>query len=292
MRLIRFTYGRDKVQEVPARHKGDLGIEGFTHDGHAFQCYAVQEPVSTKERYEKQRDKLTKDIGKLWSKRDDFANLLGDVKINCYFLLVPLWDSKELIQHATSKAAEVKRWELPFVENDKFHIIVTNDDAFSFARAQLLARPPELVPISPATTDDARAWIESNLGLYEIMNRKLKAVFGDPVKRDRYIHSLLVKHIESGNMLTKLRSRFPDQWENAMSCIRSRESLLELEHLDGSSPSSTNVVKEIVQCLRTDLSRDAESIGPNAISGLAWGTIAEWLIRCPLDFAYDLDDAA
>ena len=69
LQLIQMAFGSDKVQPVPARHKGDLGIEAFTHDGHALQCYAVQEPVSTKERYEKQRDKLTTDLGKLRAER-------------------------------------------------------------------------------------------------------------------------------------------------------------------------------------------------------------------------------
>lgn len=284
MQLVRRTYGRDKVQPVPARHKGDLGIEAFTHDGHAFQCYAVEEPVSTKERYEKQRDKLTRDIGKLYARQEEFVKLLGDVKIHCYFLMLPLWDSKELVQHATGKAAEVRGWNLPFVERTKFRIMITDDDAFADARGELLARAPELVPISPVNNDDARAWIDSNLQPYETMDRKLRHVFGEPEKRKRYIEHLLVKHIESGNTLTKLRARYPDQWESVVSCIHGRESLLELEHLDGSSPPSTNLVKEIVQHLRSDLARDAGPVGEKAITGLAWGAIADWLIRCPLDF--------
>jgi hypothetical protein len=284
MQLARLAFGRDKVQPVPARHKGDLGIEAFTHDGHAFQCYAVQEPVSVKERYEKQRDKLTADVAKLRAREDDFARMLGGVKINCYFLMVPLWDSKELVQHASTKAAEVKGWDLSFIDQSAFRIMISDDDLFSDAREKLLVRPPELVPVTPASPDDAKAWIDANLQPYETMDRKLTYVFTEPEKRKRYIEGLLMKHIETGNMLTQLRAKFPDQWESVVSCIRGRESLLELEHLDGSAAPSTSLVKEIVSHLRVDLERDAELVGRSAINGLAWGTIADWLIRCPLDF--------
>lgn len=284
VQLLRHSFGMDRVQDVKARHGGDLGIEAFTHDGHAVQCYVVEEPVPTRERYEKQRDKLTTDIAKLRTKRDQLLKMLGDVKLHCYFFMVPQWDSKELIQHATAKAAEVKGWSLPFIEESRFRILVVDEDAFAEARGRLLARPRELVSIDPAGGREARAWIGDNLGPFQTMDMKLAPVFPDADHRRRYIESLLVKHIESGNTLTKLRDRFPDQWENVVSCVRERESVLELEHLDGSSPPSASLVKEIVQHLRIDLMRDAEVVGQSAIRGLAWGTVADWLIRCPLDF--------
>ncbi|MDR7278380.1 hypothetical protein [Catenuloplanes atrovinosus] len=288
LQLLQLAYGRDSVQPVPARHKGDLGIEAFTHDGHAFQCYAVQEPVPTKERYEKQRDKLTTDIGKLLIKKEDFIRMLGSIQLHCYFFMLPLWDSKELVQHATTKALEVKSWDLPFIDSSNFRIMIANDDSFADARGKLLARPPDLVSISPVNSDDTSAWISENSEPYETIDRKLTNIFTEEERRKRYIESLLGKHIESGNTLEKLRTRFPDQWEVAVATIRSQESFLDLEHLDGSKPPSTTLVKEIVNDLRNTLTRDVNLIGPGAINGIAWGTIADWLIRCPLDF----EDAA
>ncbi|HIJ55017.1 MAG TPA: hypothetical protein HPQ03_02720 [Deltaproteobacteria bacterium] len=59
-KLLKLKY--NDYQEVPARYAGDLGVEGFTHTGIAFQCYCQDgEPISD-ELYEKQRDKVTKDI--------------------------------------------------------------------------------------------------------------------------------------------------------------------------------------------------------------------------------------
>ena len=59
-KLLKLKY--NDYQEVPARYAGDLGVEGFTHTGIAFQCYCQDgEPISD-ELYEKQRDKVTRDI--------------------------------------------------------------------------------------------------------------------------------------------------------------------------------------------------------------------------------------
>jgi hypothetical protein len=51
---------------VPDKDRGDLGIEGYTIDGTAcmYQCYATQ-AVALRERYEAQRNKITRDLTKL-----------------------------------------------------------------------------------------------------------------------------------------------------------------------------------------------------------------------------------
>ena len=142
--------------------------------------------------------------------------------------MLPIYDSKELIQHATSKATEVRyRVNIPFIDSERFRIMIVDDDAFAAARGKLLARPPDLVTITPAGSDEAKAWIDENLEPYETMNRKLTHIFSAADKRRSYIEGLLAKHIETGNAMTNLRSRFPDQWENVVACIRNRESVLE-----------------------------------------------------------------
>jgi hypothetical protein len=51
---------------LPARHKGDHGIDYYClRDGVAYQCYAVQEPREVVDRAEKQKAKITSDLGKL-----------------------------------------------------------------------------------------------------------------------------------------------------------------------------------------------------------------------------------
>ena len=110
MKLLRARYSDHTLQEIPDAHSGDLGLEAFTHDGVVFQCYAVQEPLTTKLRYERQRDKLTEDLNKLKRNKDALVDLFGSVKIQRYVLMVPRTNSRSLVAHAQTKAAEVRGW--------------------------------------------------------------------------------------------------------------------------------------------------------------------------------------
>lgn len=66
LKLLRLRYkAPGQFEYVPSSDQGDLGIEGFSHDGCAYQCYAPEGPLPIKDRYERQRDKLTEDLAKL-----------------------------------------------------------------------------------------------------------------------------------------------------------------------------------------------------------------------------------
>lgn len=59
-KLLTCHYGPTEYQRVPDNDRGDAGIEGFTlSNGHAYQAYGCEEPLSTSERHAKQRDKMT-----------------------------------------------------------------------------------------------------------------------------------------------------------------------------------------------------------------------------------------
>src|SRR5215204_4061018 len=155
--LIQRRYGADEVQRVPAKHGGDLGIEAFTFSGLAFQCYAAEEPLSTRERYEKQRDKLTVDLAKLEKKQSELRALLGPVLIRRYIFMVPLFNSGKLIQHCTAKAAEYRAKRLPHLDPD-FRIVVVTEDDYAETVREVLAQPRELVAVEAADEYSVQRW--------------------------------------------------------------------------------------------------------------------------------------
>ena len=61
----RDRYQGDHFVKVPADHKGDAGIEGFTLSGVVYQCYCPDKNYTVNELYEHLRDKVTTDIAKL-----------------------------------------------------------------------------------------------------------------------------------------------------------------------------------------------------------------------------------
>src|SRR4051794_1549092 len=98
--LLTRRYGPAQYQKIPAKDSGDAGIEGYSLSGHAYQCYGCEEPVSTEERYNKQRDKMTDDLGKFVKNNTKLQGLLGTVAISRWCLFVPYFDSKKIVVHA------------------------------------------------------------------------------------------------------------------------------------------------------------------------------------------------
>ncbi len=110
-------HGSSGYVRVPDRDRGDLGMEGYSIDGTAtiYQCY-VTEAVDVGKRYEKQRDKVTKDLGKLVANEARIGPLLGSHVMKFWVLMVPVHDSKELVMHARAKEQEIRDKTLPFLD--------------------------------------------------------------------------------------------------------------------------------------------------------------------------------
>lgn len=60
VRLLYSRYGSNLI-EVPDQHKGDHGIEAFTTDGCAYQCYAPEGDVGPAIIAERHKIKITND---------------------------------------------------------------------------------------------------------------------------------------------------------------------------------------------------------------------------------------
>jgi len=63
VQLLFMRYGANLV-EVPDQHKGDSGIEAFSTDGCAFQCYSPEGQAAFAETAQKHKKKITKDLKK------------------------------------------------------------------------------------------------------------------------------------------------------------------------------------------------------------------------------------
>ena len=279
--LVQRRYGADQVQTVPAKHRGDLGIEAFTHDGCAFQCYAAEEPISVAERYEKQRDKLTRDLGKLEKKKDEFARLLGVVKIKRYMFMVPIFDSQELVQHASIKAEEYRKKSLGHLDED-FRIIVATDKAYADTLDELLKKPRTLIDVFSSPVDDVRSWMKDNAGSVDKADDKLSLLLSDKSLRTRTLEGLVTQYISGTNALDRLREKYPANWESATRFYNNKEVLLALEYptFDGNIRSISAMAKDIAQ----ELASEVPALDGRLRVALSWRSIADWLMRCPLDF--------
>lgn len=284
-KLLACHYGPAEYQTVPDKDKGDAGIEGFTlSGGHAYQAYGCEEPISTTERYEKQRSKLSKDIKKFIDNKAILGKIFGGVKISRWVLFVPYYDSKEIVKHAAKKTDEVIAEQLPYV-SQSFRVKICSEDDFPVARDQLINASASSVEVEadPATTDQIVDWAKSNSGLALVLDNKLKrlpTITSDEKRRD--FHTKVLKwYLEGESILDALR-KFPELYEKVIKTKSHREGLLAIAAVSGGS--SQEILTSSVQELLSSLKNEVKGLHSFSSEKLAYGTVADWLLRCPLDF--------
>jgi hypothetical protein len=282
MNLLRTHYGPHSIQMVPDRDRGDLGIEAYSpSDGCLFQCYAAEEPLTTDKLYESQRGKLTKDLGKLKKKQDELAAMLGTMFVKKYVFMVPRHDSRRLLAHATTKAAEVVGWNLAFIAPE-LRIVVVTDDDYPQARNALFPAPAPLVSYLSADDQAIAQYRIDNDSLVSNARQKLvDAGITEPLL-DTYLDGLLLQFVEGENALAALRDTLPDQWQTAQRCRSTKEKRLVLEHPTGSNSDARTVVNAVMHDLTIKLRQDAPALNDEQASTIAYASVADWLMRCPL----------
>ncbi|WP_413249131.1 hypothetical protein [Sinomonas flava] len=270
------------LQLVPDRHKGDLGIEAYSHDGIAYQCYAAEEPLSVNERYEKQRNKLTTDLGKLRKNREELIRLLGRTILHHYVFMVHKHDSRLLISHATEKATEVAAWGLPFLAPSLIIVIETDED-YAVEREAIHALPAPLVAPKVITAEDTKSWQEGNPSLRSTAAEKLGRVNASESTIETVLQALTSQYLQGENALERLRTISPEVHRGVLAAKAQREDLLVLEY----PPSKTDTQKKLAVIAKEfalSLRNDYRVLNEQTAQTLAWSAVADWLMRCPLDF--------
>lgn len=108
----RIRYQEQGYQEIPAKYKGDGGIEGFTKNGIVYQCYCPEKDYTDDELYEHMRDKMTKDVSKFISKDyEPVLKGLGIRDVREWHFVVPENRDKRILEHAEKKRKEVLEYK-------------------------------------------------------------------------------------------------------------------------------------------------------------------------------------
>jgi hypothetical protein len=286
-RLVKMHYGPAEYQKVPDNQKGDAGIEGFAiRLGHAYQMYGPEEPLTTDERYRKHRTKMSDDLRKFVKNQNTLSEIFGKIKVRRWILLVPHFDSKEIIKHATKKTEDVLAANLPYVDSQEFRVVVMDEDEFSIERESLLNANLALVSIG---TDDISAsalidWAHKHDDLVQTLDRKILRI---PTLRNddarREFRNLIIRHfLEGQNTLEELR-KYPTAYENIRIAKGERERYLATEVMLASGLPHEILVEalgEIEQTVRGQV----RQVSDGTVKAVAWEAVSDWLIRCPLDF--------
>ncbi|MDI1458232.1 hypothetical protein NHG22_31165 [Streptomyces sp. ATE26] len=195
---------------------------------------------------------------------------------------MPIFDSAHLVQHASAKSEEIRNKGLPFVAGN-FQITVATDAIYAAERNEVLERPTTLVDVVPTPPGEVDDWMQGNSELTRLALEKLARLKLSPAAQKSYLEQLVNQFLDSENALTRLREKYPDQWEAATGARVRKERKLVLEYPPGSTNNAADV-NGIVRSLKEDLSRQAPALDDDFLDAMSWGSIADWLMRCPLDF--------
>jgi hypothetical protein len=243
------------------------------------------EPLPPKARFERQRDKLTRDLGKLQKNAEELSAYLGETRLCHYWLLVPLFDWSELVAHCEKRAAILRAAKLVILD-DSFTVGVQTDDAYPLERAQLIADVRALDLGVPDVSDEQRVdWAEAeeNISLVADLERKLRALAIDESAQTELRTEMLGHYLAAEDMLARVRAEAPEVWHRFDNRIRARERVLATERLlDDGGPNLR--LAQTVDSLTDDFLSESSRLVPGDAQAIALGTAAAWLLQCPLEF--------
>ncbi len=288
--IFKRRYENDSYFEIPAT-PGDYGIEGFTRSGKAFQCYCPDEHYSSSELYEKQRDKITKDLKKLKTFESQLSNKLGGTLIKQWFFVSPMNSKNDLVDHCTKKRDEVKSWGLSIIDNANFEVIPADIGFLKPEIHQILKideRKIDIVPTEITTEEDKLKWKDKKISLVENAQRKHKARFAPAANNlDKNVDSLTEKSIshflEGNDILKKWQSDYPDDYEKFIKIISQVEEQV-IEECMFQEKDNNSLYRSFAKMVENKIKDSFPYLDNTMIMNLCNQVMADWILRCPINF--------
>jgi hypothetical protein len=283
-RLFAARHG-EQYQSVPANVRGDWGIEGYTADGVLYQCYAPQDAHSSKELYERQRNKITTDIGKLQTNLNDIAMLVAPSTLTTWVLVVPTVEDKKILTHAATKAEGVRNLGLPAIAQD-FKIRVLTDNDFEAERAvfgqRIWAELPEGSSVADEEIEAIATHASTDLGPLDA--KLIKLAPSSSVEEVGGLRGdVLRMYLTCKQRDEELRRYHPaiwDEWQHARTGVKATLPTAQLVSVGSPGVHMNQVISNLTVAANVA----APQLRPGDTNVLVHGTIAEWLFDCPLNF--------
>jgi hypothetical protein len=282
--LLQNRHGPLNVQKIPAAHKGDYGIDYYcTKEAVAYQCYAVEEPVDISTRAERQKRKITTDLGKLLANHIEIGKLFLGTPIKHWVLLAPLHDSKDVNLHCAKKTGDLRKAKCPVLDA-LFEVAI--QDPSSFPTEAVVAGMSSLSTVKLAipspSQEELDAWVAGSSDLLATATHKLKKRVGaDQV--EAAVAEAVAAFLQGNAMLDALRTGSPDLHEKVTFAIKSRARRLQFAGPKG-GPTAGEILHTELDALISAMKAVAPSLSEENAEQIAYGSISEWIMLCPLDF--------
>ena len=282
--LLQERHGALNLHKIPAKHKGDLGIDYYcTKELVAYQCYSVEEPIGVADRAGKQNAKITRDLLKLTKNADAVQQLFLGSPIKNWILLVPLHDSKDVNLHCSKKTVDLRNASHNCLDRT-FEVGVQDQDAFpANVLTKSLASLSKInfsIPIP--TQDDIAKWSEGAPTLLNnAMTKFAKRASGDELQE--LVDASINWFLEGSALLEVLRTSLPDLHDGVLNAIASRTRKLQLAGPQG-GPTPGGILSTELDGLTAAVRVAAPDLSLDQAEKIAYRTVSDWIMRCPLDF--------
>ena len=275
-------------QRMPAS-PGDYGIEGWTIDGMAFQCYCPEKNYTQDELRSAIQSKITRDVSKLKLYQTQIASRIGDTKIQKWLLVTPVFEHNNLHEHARKKEIEAREWELSILHDD-FTILI--QDAGYYATEFEQCRRSEGLPLQlgpVVTAEDVLPQAPEEFE--ELIDRKNRVRLRDKAGLTSFETELqkfntltATKFLKCDEHLATIERTSPQAFQQIIRVIgHYAEEMQELQVAWVGEPNG------LVEEVKTELGRRLEedlkgTMGFSDARRLADLMVSRWLAVCQLDF--------
>ncbi|MDF0523275.1 hypothetical protein P0R31_39465 [Bradyrhizobium yuanmingense] len=282
--LLQSRHGALNVHKIPAAHKGDLGLDYIcVSERVAYQCYAVQEPLDISTRAERQKTKITIDIGKLVANSGEISKLFLGNKIKHWILLVPLHDSKDVNLHCAKKTTDTRNLSCSHLDAN-FEVGIHDQDLFATkaVAAGIIALNTIRLNVPPPTVEELKKWQVGSADLVANATHKLAKRTGPKGVQDA-VGEAAKSFLQGRSVLDALRSSSPDLHEQIISVVANHSRRLNFAGPKG-GPAPTSILNTEIDTLIDSIATVAPNLSNDLVQHIALGAISEWIMRCPLDF--------
>lgn len=283
---LKLKFENEGYQELPA-WQGDLGIEGFTRTGKAFQCYCPDDDYEPNTLYNKQRNKVTTDLGKLKKNESQLKEFLNGILIKQWIFLTPLYKNKELVKHCQSKASEYRNKRLDILSED-FDVLVYDVDYF-IAQIPVVAGTANNkieLDVNRDTSQDVN-WKETNIPLVDNAIAKHSKRIPDSHNKEEKVNKLtnftIGDFLDEQQLITKWKELNPIDYEKFLRIVSDYEKTV--EEMCMTNTKDNNLLYDTIKCeLKEKLKNNFSYLEDITIEKLTKGIVADWILRCPINF--------
>lgn len=261
---------------------GDMGLDGLVpSDGVAYQAYG-QEPENQNPT-KGVKDKIRQDLLKLKINKDDIQKVVGDAKISRWVLLLNLQiPSSSIHAYAKTKEADVKSWNLPFIADD-FRVFIQPPSYFSTEYLEHKKKKDERIEIDIlANSAPLLTGLRQHGQFLAVLEKYKKASPENEGIAETLAYKQFKEYFENAEQLSEIRKKEPDFYSEIEDIRFDVEADAQEGSLLSGSFESMSQTKHVLESRLNN--KIGTRLGYNTLSRVRKYIVADWFVRCPLDF--------